>query len=735
MSSSPRVLTRLLPVLLAILAAGHGVAARQSPGLEARIDQLLAAMTLEEKLGQLQQLAGGAEGTYDEAQAGLAAKGLLGSMLNVRGAARTNALQRLALERSRLKIPLLFGFDVIHGYRTVFPIPLGEAASWDPAAAERSSAIAAAEASAVGVKWTFAPMVDIARDPRWGRVAEGAGEDTHLGAAFARARVRGFQGADPSAADRVLACMKHYVGYGAAEGGRDYNATWIPDRLLREVYLPPFKAGLDAGAGTVMSAFNDLNGVPTSANPYTLTTILQREWAFDGFVVSDYESVRELVHHGIAADTAEAAQKALMSGVDMEMVSRTYNEHGAALLQKGRITQARIDDAVRRILRVKMRLGLFDRPYADESREAAVLLAPAHRAAAREIAARSMVLLRNQGGVLPLATSVRSIALVGPLGDSQADMLGSWAGDGRAADVVTLRAGLQAAAPSARITVVKGCDVSGPAPARFDAAVRAARAADVTVLAIGEAGDMSGEAASRSSLDLPGAQLDLVKAVVATGKPVVAVLFNGRPLSIPWVLAHVPAVVEAWFPGTEAGNAIADVLFGAANPGGKLPMTFPRTVGQVPIYYNHANTGRPAGEAKYTSKYIDLPSDPLLPFGFGLSYTTFALKDFTVAPFDPSRGIEATVTVTNTGQRAGDEVVQIYVRDVAGSATRPIRQLVGFSRVTLDPGASRTLTFTIQPSALAVRQDDGSSAVEPGTFTVWAATSSVGGLETTFDVR
>ncbi len=727
----------------------HGVAAlalcagalthAQTAGVEARVDALLARMTLEEKLGQLQQLAGQAEGDYSPEQEALTRKGLVGSLLNVRGAARVNTIQRVAVEASRLKIPLLLGFDVIHGYRTVFPIPLGEAASWDPAGAEQSSAIAAAETAAVGLKWTFAPMVDIARDPRWGRIAEGAGEDPYLGMAFARARVRGFQGPDMSRPDRVMACVKHYVGYGATEGGRDYNTTDISERVLRETYLPPFRAAIaDAGAQSVMSAFNDLNGVPTSANPFTLTDVLRKEWKFDGLVVSDWESVGQLLDHRVAADGAEAAAQALTAGVDMEMVSRLYNTHGADLVKRGQLSQATIDEAVRRVLRVKFRLGLFDHPYVDPSLEQTVLLAPRHRGAARAIAARSMVLLKNDGHVLPIAKTVRSVALIGPLGDDRANMMGNWIGDGKADDVVTLLAGLKAALPGATVTYTRGAEIADDSTAGFDAAVAAAARADVVVIAIGEAGDMSGEAMARSSLDLPGVQLELVQAVQAAGKPVAVVLFNGRPLSIGWIAEHVPAVLEAWFPGTEAGHAIADVLVGDVNPGGKLPVTVPRTVGQVPLYYNHKSTGRPpTPDNKFTSKYIDVPWTPLYPFGFGLSYTTFAISDLrlSASTIRPDGQVRVSATVTNTGARSGDEVVQLYIQDVASTVTRPIRELKGFARVSLDPDARRQLEFVLTPAELGFYNRDMRFVVEPGVFKVWVGNSSEWGLEGSFTVQ
>ncbi|MCA1574094.1 MAG: glycoside hydrolase family 3 C-terminal domain-containing protein [Acidobacteria bacterium] len=595
-----RLLLILLLVHTFLLAPAPVSHSQRQPDVEARITALLARMTLAEKLGQLQQLDGHADGRFKDDQPELVRKGLLGSTLNVRGVKNTNDLQRIAVEQSRLKIPMIFGFDVIHGYRTVFPIPLGETASWDPAAVKRAASIAAAESRAAGVHWTFAPMVDIARDARWGRIAEGSGEDPYLGSVMARARVEGFQGTDYSANDKVVACAKHWVAYGAAEAGRDYNTTDVSERNLRQVYFPPFKAAVDAGVGTFMSAFNSLNGVPTSANPFTLTDVLRGEWKFDGFVVSDYESIKELINHGVAADGAEAAQEALSSNVDMEMVSRLYNQHGAGLLKQRRLTPQTIDEAVRRILRIKFRLGLFDKPYADEARERAVILSPANVAAAREVAARSIVLLKNEKDVLPLAKSVKSVALIGPLADSQKDMIGSWTGDGRAEDAITLLQGLKSKLPQAKINYAKGCEIGCETADGFEDAVRAASESDVVILAVGESAEMSGEAASRSSLDLPGGQLDLVKVVQATGKPTIVVLMNGRPLTINWIAENTPAILETWFAGTQAGNAIADVLFGDVNPGGKLPVTFPRAVGQIPLYYNHvvASMTRPVKELK-----------------------------------------------------------------------------------------------------------------------------------------
>ena len=720
------LVTALVALALLFLPAGQS-ASTQRRDIEQRINALLARMTLEEKLGQLQQLDGEANGNYRPEHLGLVRRGLLGSTLNVRGAARTNELQRVALDQSRLKIPVLFGFDVIHGYRTIFPVPLGEASSWDPAVAERSASIAAAEARAAGVHWTFAPMLDIARDARWGRIVEGAGEDPYLGSAFARARVRGFQGRDYSAPNKVLACAKHWVAYGAAEGGRDYNTTDMSEGTLRQIYFPPFKAAADEGVGTFMSAFNDINGVPASANPFTLTKVLRGEWKFDGFVVGDYTAVQELMQHGLAADEADAAQLALNAGVDMEMVSRLYNKHGAELLRSGRLSQATIDEAVRRILRIKFRLGLFNHPYADEAREGSVIMSASNVAAARETAARSMVLLKNERETLPLSKNVKSIALIGPLADDQLDMLGSWNGDGQAADAVTLLAGLKAKVPAAKIVYAKGCDIAGDSIDGFAEAVRAARAADVVIAAVGESAEMSGEASSRASLDLPGRQLDLVKALQATGKPVVVVLMNGRPLTINWFAENSPAILETWFGGTQAGNAVADVLFGDVNPGGKLPVTFPRTVGQEPLYYNHMNTGRPPdANNKYTSKYLDVSWTPLYPFGYGLSYTQFRLQNLQLSArtIRPDGRVMVNVEVENIGPRVGDEVVQLYIRDVAASVTRPVRELKGFQRATLQPGEKRRLEFTLTPELLGFYNREMRFVVEPGEFKVMVGTSS-----------
>src|SRR6184192_4048623 len=622
--------------IVVTLALGGGVSATlaaQTPAPVRNIDSLLARMTLEEKLGQLNQLSVDNQPSTEQLE--LVRKGLVGSFLNLTGAAATRDAQHIAVTESRLRIPLIFGHDVIHGYRTIFPIPLGEAASWDPEAVEAAARVAAREAAAAGLHWTFAPMVDIARDPRWGRSAEGSGEDPYLGSAMAAARVRGFQGTDPRAPDAVLATVKHFAAYGGAEAGRDYNTVDLSERTLREVYLPPYRAALDAGAATVMTSFNEIGGIPSTASPWLMTTLLRREWGFRGFVVSDWTAVAELLNHGVAGTRADAGKLALEAGVDMDMVSRIYVNDLPALVRAGRIPMAVVNEAVRRVLRAKAALGLFDDPYhgASPERERAALLAPEHRQLARRVAEESIVLLKNDSQLLPLGARVHSIAVIGPLADDKTAALGSWPGRGEPQDAVTALEGIKARAGSGvGVVYAKGCDITDTTTAGFAEAVAAAKQADVAVLVLGEAGDMSGEAASRADLDLPGVQAQLLEAVHATGTPVVLVVNSGRPLTIAWAAEHVPAIVESWFLGVETGPALAAVLFGDVSPSGKLPVTFPRAVGQIPLYYNHKNTGRPTGPDKYTSKYIDLPVTPLFPFGHGLSYTTFSYSDLRLAP-------------------------------------------------------------------------------------------------------
>ena len=710
-------------------------------GDERRIDELLARMTIEEKFGQLQQLGGdAATGGLREGQGDLVRRGQIGSFIDVRGARSSNEVQKLAIEAGPSKVPALFGYDVIHGYRTIFPVPLGLASSWDPAVVERSAAVAAREASAAGVRWVFAPMVDIARDPRWGRIVEGAGEDPYLGSIMAGAQVRGFQGANIGAPGRVVACAKHWVAYGATEGGRDYNTAEVSERTLRGVYFPPFRAALDAGVGTFMTALNELNGVPATVNPFTIGHVLREEWRFDGPVVADYQAVEQLIAHGVAVDGSDAARMALGAGIDVEEQSDLFRLHGPRLVREGKVSRARLDEAVRRVLRLKERLGLFDRPYVDEAVERSVILSGENLDAAREVAGRSLVLLKNEGDVLPLGPNIRSIAVIGPMADDPQVPLGPWFADGKKEDTMTLLAGIRDKVAGrhdpAKVAYAKGCEAEGGNRDGFEEAVRIARGSDVAILAVGEPSSRSGEATSLTSLDLPGHQQALVEAVHATGKPTVVVLMNGRPMTINWVAEHVPAILEAWYPGTRAGLAIADALFGDINPGGKLPVTFPRSVGQIPLYYNHMNTGRPPSADKFTSKYVDIPNGPLFPFGFGLSYTRFRLKDLRLSEREiPVDGrLVASVEVENVGERAGDEVVQLYLHDEVASATRPVKELRGFERVTLGPGESKIIRFAIGPEDLGFLDRQMRFVVEPGRFGVIVGTSSEGGLIGTFDV-
>jgi beta-glucosidase len=726
----------------AFFARAPDDAPRALPG---RVGALMARMTLEEKIGQLVQLVDqvatgpGGGRADDKLEARLSAGGV-GSILNALGAGRTNALQRLAVDRSRLKIPVLFGYDVIHGYATIFPVPLAQAASWNPGLIERAEAVAAAEAAATGIRWTFAPMVDIARDPRWGRVMEGAGEDPFLGAAIAAARVRGFQGSgsgiDTVAPEHILACAKHFVGYGAAEGGRDYETVELSERTLREVYFPPFRAAVAAGVATLMTSFNEVSGVPSTGNRFLFTDVLRGEWGFGGFVVSDWGAIDELRAHGLAADRADAARQAITAGVDMDMVSDVYAEQLAGLVRAKAVPMAAIDQAVRRILTMKMRAGLFDHPLTDEARAAGTLLAAPHRALAAEVARQSIVLLKNDRDLLPLSRSVRTLAVIGPHADNHQDPLGEWSAQGDASQVVSLLDGIrQEVSPSTRVVTAAGTDVDGKDAKGIAAAVALARQADVVVLAVGESRQLSGEAHSRAALDLPGTQKDLVQAIAGTGKPVVLVLANGRPLTVAREAAQVTAVLETWLLGTQSGQAIADVLFGDFNPSGKLPITFPRTIGQVPLYYNHKNTGRPhVPGVRYTSGYLDVPNAPAWPFGFGLSYTRFAYSGLTVTPARLPVGGEVAVTarVTNTGARPGAEVVQLYVRDRVGSTTRPVKELRGFHRVTLGPGASEVVSFTLHRADLSVLDGRYRPVQEPGAFDVWVGPDSAHGLEGSF---
>ena len=683
------------------------------------LDSLLARMTLEEKLGQLNLLSAGGKTTPE--QAALVRRGLVGGFLNVVGAENTAAVQRVAVNESRLRIPLLFGLDVIHGFRTIFPIPLAEAGAFDVDLAEATARAAGREAAAAGINWTYAPMVDIARDPRWGRIAEGSGEDPYLGSLLAAARVRGFQ-------ESILATAKHFAAYGAAEAGRDYNTTDMSERTLREVYLPPFKAAVDAGVASLMSAFNDIGGVPASGNAWLTDTVLRREWGFRGFVVSDWTSIAELIPHGVAASRAEAGRIALTAGVDMDMESRIYVDSLAALVRANRVPLALVDSAVLRVLRAKARVAQL-RPAAPNAADT--------RALARRAARESIVLLKNEGGLLPLGPATPGIAVIGPLADNRLDALGPWHTDGKPEDVVTVLQGIKArVASGTQVLYAQGAGIEDTSTAGFADAVAAARRANVAILVLGERHDMSGEAASRASLGLPGVQQQLLEAVAATGTPVVLVLMNGRPLILEWAAEHVPAIVETWFLGVEAGNATADVLFGDVNPSGRLPLTIPRSVGQIPLYYNHRNTGRPPAADKFTSKYLDVPVTPRYPFGYGLSYTTFVYRDLKLGAtrIGPTDTLRITVTVANTGAREGTEVVQLYVRDEVASVARPVRELKGFRRVTLKPGESRAVELPLAARDLAFYGLEMKLRLEAGRFRVFVGPSSIDGLEATFEL-
>ena len=727
---------------------------QNAPDIERRIEALLKQMSLEEKVGQLNQYSFGqptgpstGRSTVEES----IKRGEIGSFLNVTDPVVSNRLQRIAMEESRLKIPIIFGLDVIHGYRTIFPVPLALASTWDAKLVEHVSRIAAEEATSAGIRWTFSPMVDIARDPRWGRITEGAGEDPYLGSIMARSYVRGYQG-ETWSAQSMAACAKHYVAYGAAEAGRDYNSVDMSERHLREVYLTPFKAAVDEGVATLMSSFNTINGMPASANQFTLNQVLRREWNFRGFVVSDWGSVRELIPHGVANDLATAARKGFLAGVDMDMESNAYLRHLPTAVKAGQVSQAAVDEAVRRILRVKFALGLFDKPYVDE-KNAITTLPAANVAVAREAAEKSFVLLKNEpadgGPVLPIRSGIRTVALIGPLADSQPDMLGTWSARGNREDVVTLRTALESRAKRDGFTLLyaKGTEIRGTSDAGFAQAADVAAQADVVLLALGEdASWMNGEAASRAFIDLPGNQQQLLERVTATGKPIALVLFSGRPLALTPVASRVHAILEAWSPGVQAGPALERVLFGEAAPAGRLTVTFPRSLGQVPIYHSMLNTGRPAvgldltrppansGE-KFKSRFIDEQNTPLYPFGFGLTYTSFEysapqvnVQQASVQELNAGRGqIRVTAEVKNTGARAGEEVVQLYIGLRGTSVARPVRELKNFRRIALSPGESQRVEFTIGRDELAIWQSDTKYEVEPAELTIWIAPNAQAG--------
>jgi beta-glucosidase len=715
-------------------------------------------MTLPEKIGQLTQIGPKVVAPENFPPEDLIREGKAGSVLWTVDSALIQRMQEIAMKESRLKIPLLFGFDVIHGYKNVFPVPLGMAATWDPALVERGQTIAAHEASVSGINWTFGPMVDIARDARWGRIVEGAGEDPYLGAAMARAQTLGFQGPKLGTPEHVLGSVKHFAGYGAAEGGRDYDSCYIPEGTLRNIYLKPFQASIDAGVGAVMCAYMVINDVPASANDWLLRDVLRRDLDFKGFVISDAWSVNSLTVHGLARDFPDAAYRGLRAGVSMDMGSLTYLRHGANTVESGQLPLATIDGLVREVLAVKIRMGLFEKPYGDLANKEKVFNDPAHRAATREAAQRSIVLLRNEARALPLQKSLRSIAVIGPLGDSTEDIKGSWTVESGAA--VSVLEGLRNKLPKAKIEFAAGGDMQRAYALPWDArdgmkgpvlmaaermklevkkAVAAAKKAELVVLVLGERAGMSGEAASVASLGFQGNQQELLAAVVATGKPIVLVLLNGRPLDITWAAGRIPAIVEAWFPGTEGGNAIADVLFGDFNPGGKLPLTWPRSTGHVPVYYNHPATHSREDDPVFTSRYsTDTTSAPLYPFGYGLSYTTFAFSNLVLDRTAIKAGdtIKVSAVVENTGAVVGDEVVQLYIHQQAGSEVRPVRELKGFQRVTLMPGEKRTVQFTLGRSELEYwNQTSRTWVVEPEAFDVWVGGDSKAGLHAEFKVQ
>jgi len=722
--------------------------------LDTRVDSILRGMTLEEKVGQLVQYSAGqptGPGTGRTDYEDMIAHGQIGSLFNVVDPHEINKYQRIAMEKSRLHIPILFGLDVIHGFKTEFPIPLGLASTWDPSIVEKASHVAAMEAAADGIRWTFSPMVDIARDARWGRMAEGAGEDPFLGSAMAAAYVRGYQGTRLDAPDSIASCAKHYVGYGAAEGGRDYNSTEISEHTLRQYYLPPFHAAVEAGTVSLMSAFNSLNGVPSTANPFTLKQVLRKEWGFRGLVVSDWNAVGELIPHGVAADGATAARKAFLAGVDMDMVSSLYHDHLGQVVKSGQATQSELDEAVRHLLRVKLALGLFEHPFVDEGAAAKALYRPESTALAQTAAEKSFVLLQNRSGaggkaLLPLASRAQNFAVIGPLGDDSSYPGGVPEGAGPR---VSLPAALAQRVGEDHVSRFKGVGILDGTDEEIAAAVAGAQKADLVILTLGESPDMSGEAASRAHLGLPGRQQELLEAIVKTGKPVVLILFSGRPLTVPWAFEHVPTVIEAWLPGIAAGPALTRTLFGDVNPSGKLVVSWPRSVGQEPLYYNALNTGRPTGDmdlthppsdisARYLSRYIDEQNIPQFPFGYGGSYTSYSygatkisMQRLSAATLNKDlhagTALTAEADVTNTGSRSGEEVVQLYIELQGTSVAEPVRALKGFQTVAIAPGETRKVKFELKPEAFAIWNDRNQFAAETAKVNVWISPDSAHG--------
>ncbi len=707
---------------------------------ENKIDSLLGLMTLDEKAGQLTLYTAGyamtgtdfKEDFIEEVKAGRA-----GNILNAWTTEFARPMQELAMNESRLKIPMLFGLDVIHGYRTTYPIPLGEACTWDMEIIERTAKLSAKEAASGGVNWTYNPMVDIARDPRWGRIAEGSGEDPYLGSLIAAAKVRGYQGDDLSSQETILACVKHFAAYGASQAGRDYHTVDMSDRMLREQYLPPYRAAIEAGAATVMTAFNEFDGVPATGSTFLLTDILRNEWNFEGFIVTDYTSINEMIPHGYARDEEHAAELAFKAGVDMDMQGGLYSKHLPDLVRKGAIREQELDRSVRRILRMKYELGLFDDPfrYLDSVRESETYYSAEFFEHALSSAKESIVLLKNENELLPLDKGIGSVALIGPLADDQRSQLGAWYVAGNPEKVVTLKQGIEKVSPGVKIHYAKGADFKGKDRSGFAEAISAARKSDLILMALGETHSQSGEASSRTDIGLPGVQQELLEEVYKLGKPVILIAMAGRPLTITWADEHIPAILNTWHLGTMAGEAIAQTLFGGNNPSGKLTVTFPRNVGQIPIHYNMKNTGRPFDPENYfTTKYIDSPNDPLYPFGFGLSYSTFTYSDLQLSANEMTKqgSISISVSVKNTGKYEGEEVVQLYLRDLVGSVTRPVKELKGFQKISLAAGEEKTVTFEIRNEDLVFYTYDKTWESEPGDFIVYVGTNSMECLEAPF---
>lgn len=705
-----------------------------------KIEVFLKKMTLEEKIGQLSLFASEWDITGPALNSNykqLIKNGRVGAILNANSVDYIKTLQRMAVEESRLKIPLLFGYDVIHGFCTIFPIPLGQAASWDLNAIEKADQIAAMEASAEGINWTFAPMVDIARDPRWGRVSEGAGEDTWLASQIAKARVHGFQGNGYGDGRHILACVKHYAAYGAAQSGRDYNTVDMSPVSLYEYYLPPYKACVDAGVSSVMTSFNEINGTPSTANRWLLTDLLRKDWGFNGFVVTDFTAINELINHGVAADLESAAELALNAGVDMDMEGSTFLDYLPDLLNDKKVNIDHIDEAVRYILRAKVQLGLFDDPYrfCDRHREQTEIMTKESLDFARKLVSECCVLLKNDNHTLPVPPTVKTLAVIGPLADARKEMMGNWIAAGNWEKCVTLIEGIRnKCGGSVKVVYEKGCNINDKDLTGIELAVKLAREADYVILALGESGNMTGEAASRSDIDLPGVQNQLADAVIKAGKPTAVVLFNGRPLAISRLNEIAPAILETWFGGTQAGNGITDVLFGNVNPSGKITMSFPRNTGQIPIYYNAKNTGRPYNpdqpDEKYVSRYIDCPNSPLYPFGFGLSYTSFSYSG--IKAIVQGNTVTVSSNVTNTGDSDGEEIVQLYIQDKVGSITRPVKELKGFRKLLIRKGETVNVSFTLTTDDLSFYHTDLKKYWEPGEFNAFVGGSSAEVISASF---